>query len=180
MFRDGALVGDHLFAVDATHLWTFDLAKPSALARASLLTGLGTPLAVDRRQSELVLAAGASGLVMVDATNPALPVRSRSVALAGKAFDVQVSGEKAIVAMGAAGIAEVDLGDGVSDNRALVAGRGLQRRRRHARRLRVRRGVQHLQGRRPREREGRLAGVGPERDREGPPRRAREEGHARR
>lgn len=109
MFRDGALVGDHLFAVDATHLWTFDLAKPSALARASLLTGLGTPLAVDRRQSELVLAAGASGLVMVDATNPALPVRSRSIALAGSAFDVQVSGDKAIVAMGAAGIAEVDL-----------------------------------------------------------------------
>lgn len=109
MFRDGAVVGDHLFAVDATHLWTFDLAKPSDLSRASLLTGLGTPLAVDRRGGELVLAAGASGLVMVDATNAAAPTRARSAALAGKAYDVEVRGDTAYVAMGRAGLAEVDL-----------------------------------------------------------------------
>lgn len=110
MFRDGAIMNGHLYAVDATHLWTFDLAKPSDTSRASLVTGLGTPLAVDQRGSELVLAAGTDGLVMVDTTNPGAPRRSRSAALSGKAFDVQVGGDTAYVAMGAAGLAEVDLG----------------------------------------------------------------------
>lgn len=110
MFRDGAIVDDHLFAVDATHLWTFDLARPSELSRASLLTGLGTPLAVDRRGGELVLAAGASGLVTVDVTNAASPTRARSTRLSGKAYDVEVRGDTAYVAMGHAGLAEVDLG----------------------------------------------------------------------
>jgi hypothetical protein len=115
MFRDGAIVSNHLFAVDATHLWTIDLATPNDLSRASLLTGLGTPLAVDKRASanELVLAAGSAGLVMVDATNPAAPTRSRSIELAGKAFDVNVSGDKAYVAMGHQGVAEVDLATAV-------------------------------------------------------------------
>ncbi len=113
MFRDGAMVNGHLFAVDATHLWAIDLAEleqgTSALARASLLTGLGTPLAADTRGNEVVLAAGNAGLVFVDATQPEAPRRSRSLELAGKAYDVQVGGDKAYVAMGRAGIAEVDL-----------------------------------------------------------------------
>jgi len=113
MFRDGAMVNGHLFAVDATHLWTIDLAEleqgTSALARASLLTGLGTPLAADKRGNEVVLAAGSAGLVFVDATQPEAPRRSRSLELAGKAYDVQVGGDKAYVALGRAGIAEVDL-----------------------------------------------------------------------
>ncbi|HVH46307.1 MAG TPA: hypothetical protein VM925_28395, partial [Labilithrix sp.] len=57
----------------------------------------------------LVLASGSDGLVRVDTTNPASPARSRSIALAGKAFDVQVAGDKAYVAMGSSGVAEVDL-----------------------------------------------------------------------
>lgn len=95
MFRDGAAIADHLFAVDASHLWSLDLAKPTGqIARSALLTGLGQPLAVAQRGSELVLAA---------------PVRSRSLSLPGAAFDVQVVGEQAFVAMGSAGLAEIDL-----------------------------------------------------------------------
>ncbi len=109
MFRDGAVSGGHLFAIDATHLWSFDLAQPTESARKSLVTGLGTPLAVAQRGSELVLASGKSGLVMVDVTNPADPRRSRSIELSGGAFDVQVNGDKAIVALGRGGIAEVNL-----------------------------------------------------------------------
>ncbi len=79
MFRDGAAIADHLFAVDASHLWSLDLAKPTGqIARSALLTGLGQPLAVAQRGSELVLAA---------------PVRSRSLSLPGAAFDVQVVGD---------------------------------------------------------------------------------------
>ena len=114
MFRDGAAVNGHLFAIDATHLWTIDLADveqgTTALTRASLLTGLGTPLAAAVHGSEVVLAAGSSGLVLVDASHPEAPRRSRSVELAGNAYDVQVGGDKAYVALGRAGIAEVDLG----------------------------------------------------------------------
>lgn len=109
MFRDGAILDNHLFAVDATHLWSFDVSKADDRARTSLRTGFGTPLAVSTRGSELVMAAGADGLVMVDTTNPASPTRSRSVTLAGKALDVATSGDKAWVAMGSAGLAEVDL-----------------------------------------------------------------------
>ena len=113
MFRDGAMVNGHLFAIDATHLWAIDLANveqgTSALERASLLTGLGTPLAADKRGSEIVLAAGSAGLVLVDAAQPEAPRRSRSLELTGKAYDVQVGGDKAYVALGRAGIAEVDL-----------------------------------------------------------------------
>lgn len=112
MFRDGAIVGGHLFAVDATHLWSLDLAKP-ALDRSALLTGIGQPLAVDKRGSELVMAAGTEGLVLVNAENAANPYRSRSAALAGNAFDVQVTGDKAYVALGSKGIARVDLAAGV-------------------------------------------------------------------
>lgn len=113
MFRDGAMINGHLFAIDATHLWSIDLADveqgTSALSRASLLTGLGTPLAADKRGNEVVLASGSSGLVLVDATDPGAPRRSRSVELAGNAYDVQVGGDKAFVALGRAGIAEVNL-----------------------------------------------------------------------
>ncbi len=113
MFRDGAIVGDHLFAIDATHLWTIDLANveqgTTPLTRASLLTGVGTPLAADKRGNEIVLAAGSAGLVFVDASQPTAPRRSRSLELAGKAYDVQVDGDKAYVALGRSGVAEVDL-----------------------------------------------------------------------
>ena len=110
MLRDGATIGDHLFTVDASHLWSLDLGQPAGqIARSALVTGLGQPLAVDKRGSELVLAAGQEGLVLVDAANAAAPARSRSLALPGAAFDVQVVGDRAFVAMGGAGLAEVDL-----------------------------------------------------------------------
>lgn len=112
MFRDGAIVGGNLFAVDATHLWSLDLAKP-LLDRSALLTGIGQPLAVDKRGTELVMAAGTEGLVLVNAANPGNPYRSRSAALAGNAFDVQVAGDKAYVALGSKGFARVDLASGI-------------------------------------------------------------------
>jgi hypothetical protein len=106
MFRDGAIVGSHMFAVDASHLWSLDLAT---MSRTALLTGIGQPLAVDRRGNELAIAAGREGLVLVDASNATAPARARSLDLPGFAYDVQVVGDTAWVAMGLAGVAEIDL-----------------------------------------------------------------------
>lgn len=106
MFRDGAIVGSHLFAVDASHLWSIDLAT---MSRTALLSGLGQPLAVAKRGNELAIAAGREGLVLVDASNPASPARTRSLDLPGAAYDVQVVGDQAWVAMGHHGIARIDL-----------------------------------------------------------------------
>ncbi|NOU29586.1 MAG: hypothetical protein HOO96_16910 [Polyangiaceae bacterium] len=109
MFRDGAVIGDHLFAVDASHLWSLDLATAGEVHRSALLTGVGQPLAVDRWNQELVLAAGQGGLVLVDPSNPLAPTRSRSLSLPSPAFDLHVQGDDAYVALGAGGVAQVDL-----------------------------------------------------------------------
>src|SRR5205085_4803168 len=44
MFRDGAIVGGHLLAVDGTHLWSLDLSDPTNIARSALASGFGQPL----------------------------------------------------------------------------------------------------------------------------------------
>jgi hypothetical protein len=109
MFRDGALVGGTLFAVDATHLWALDVADPQRAARRALVTGLGQPLGVAAYGDRLLLAAGAAGLVIADVSDPAAPVREDAVALPGPALAVAVDGDTAYVAAGAAGIAVVAL-----------------------------------------------------------------------
>lgn len=109
MFRDGAIVGGHLLAVDATHLWSLDLQDPTKIARSALLTGVGQPLSVQSAGSRLFIAAGLEGLVVVDATNPAAPARSASLDLPYAAFDVALHDSTAYVAMGKAGIAAVDV-----------------------------------------------------------------------
>lgn len=112
MFRDGALVDDALYAVDATHLWSIDMsAAGGALpARKALLSGIGQPLAVAARGTDLVLAAGRAGLLLVDASNAASPTRTSAVALPGDAYDVALDGTStAFVAMGAKGVAVTSL-----------------------------------------------------------------------
>ncbi|MBS2019967.1 MAG: hypothetical protein JST00_44295 [Deltaproteobacteria bacterium] len=109
MFRDGALVGDHLLTVDATHLWSLDLSDPTKIRRSALLTGVGQPLSVQASGSRLFVAAGLEGLVVVDAADPASPARVASLDLPHAAFDVALHGASAYVAMGKAGVAAVDV-----------------------------------------------------------------------
>lgn len=114
MFRDGALFGQTLLAVDATFLWALDLsAQAEGIRRVALVDGIGEPVAAAAHGStELLLAAGAEGLVRVDATSPSAPTRTGRVALPGFAYDVHVEGDTAYVALGKAGIGVVDLSSG--------------------------------------------------------------------
>lgn len=109
MFRDGAQIGDHLFAVDGTHLWSLDTRDPSAPRRDALLAGLGQPIAAGAYGDRLLLASGDEGLVVVDVTDPAAPRRVSALTFDGPALDVHVAGDKAYVAAGNAGIAVVSL-----------------------------------------------------------------------
>lgn len=110
MFRDGALFGTTLLATDATFLWSLDLGQPGAIKRRALVGGLGTPTAAAAYgASTLLLAAGAEGLVRVDATEPMAPTRAGNVTLPGFAYDVHVDGDRAYVALGKAGLGVVDL-----------------------------------------------------------------------
>jgi hypothetical protein len=109
MFRDGALAGNLMYAVDASHLWVLDVTDDNQVAREGLLTGIGQPVAMKQRGTELVIAAGDEGLVLVDVAEPYAPVRRASVALDGPALDVHVDGSKAYVATGDAGIAVIEL-----------------------------------------------------------------------
>ncbi len=113
MFRDGAIVNGHLLAVDGTHLWSLDLAGTERIARASLVTGVGQPLAAQARGASVLLAAGTDGLVVVDASDPAHPTRAASLKLAGPAFDADLRGDSAYVATGKAGVAAVDVSGAV-------------------------------------------------------------------
>ncbi len=109
IMRDGAAIGSHLFAVDASYLWVLDVADPSDMSRASLLAGFGTPLSVGVHGGDIVLAAGEEGLLVVDVSDPRAPFRKAELPLDGPALDVFVEGDRALVAMGNAGVAVVDL-----------------------------------------------------------------------
>jgi hypothetical protein len=110
MFRDGARIGDRVYAVDASHLWVLDAADPTAPKRLGMVGGLGHPLSVGVHAGRLVAAAGSEGLVLMDLSDPIAPKRAATVSLPGPALDVFVEGDRALVAMGAAGVAAVDLG----------------------------------------------------------------------
>lgn len=109
MFRDGAVIGGHLLAVDGTHLWSLDLQDPQRIARAALATGFGQPLAARAQGSKVFLAAGHDGLVIADATDPTNPTRSASLKLPAAAFDLDLRGTSAYLAIGASGIAAVNI-----------------------------------------------------------------------
>lgn len=114
MFRDGAIAGGHLFAVDATHVWSLDLAPLGGATgagpqRRALLGGVGQPLAAAARGSTVALAAGTDGLVLLDASDPARPRRTSSLALPGAAYDVALDGDRAFLAMGEQGVAVTDV-----------------------------------------------------------------------
>jgi hypothetical protein len=113
MFRDGAISGGHLFAVDATHVWSLDLG-PLATGganpiRRALLGGVGQPLAAAARGAMVALAAGEDGLVLLDAADPARPRRASSLELPGAAYDVTLDGPNAFLAMGEKGVAVADV-----------------------------------------------------------------------
>ncbi len=109
MFRDGAQIGDHLFAVDGTHLWSIDTRDPAAPRREALLAGLGQPIAAAVHGGRLLLASGDDGLVVVDVSDPAAPRRVSSLEVGGPALDVHVDGDRAYVAAGDEGLAVIAL-----------------------------------------------------------------------
>jgi len=109
MFRDGARVGDLMYAVDATHLWVLDVADPDGVQRQQLQAGFGEPLAVAQHQGKLLIASGSQGLLQMDLSDPFAPVTNAQIALTGPALDVYVDGDQAFVAHGEGGVAVVDL-----------------------------------------------------------------------
>lgn len=109
IFRDGAQLGDLLYAVDATHLWVLDVADETAVERRAMSAGLGQPLSVASYQGDLIVAAGGEGLLRLDLSDPLAPERSARVELEGPALDVHVEGTTAYVATGSAGLSVVDL-----------------------------------------------------------------------
>lgn len=109
IMRDGALLGDRMFAVDASYLWVIDMSDPTNPTRERLLTGFGEPLAVATHAGRLVVAAGNEGLLIVDVTDPLEPSRLATIELLGPALDVFVDGDAAYVATGKGGVAVVDL-----------------------------------------------------------------------
>lgn len=114
IMRDGARIGDRMYAVDATHLWVLDVTDPTASVRTALLTGFGQPLAAAIHDERLLLAAGAEGLIIADVSSPDAPVRVQTVATDGPALDVFVDGDLAYVATGKAGLVVVRLGETAS------------------------------------------------------------------
>jgi hypothetical protein len=110
MFRDGVLIGDRLFTVDATHLWVLDVHDPAKVVRTSLISGLGRPLAVEEHDGNLIIASGDAGLVAADVSDPLRPELLGRVLLPGPAMGVDVSDGVAYVAAGEAGLSLVDLG----------------------------------------------------------------------
>jgi hypothetical protein len=121
MFRDGALVGSTLYAVDGTHVWVLDVTDQTAPARKLLVSGLGEPIATQALGSRLVIAAGREGLVLVDVSNPLAPELDAQLDLPGFALDVALEGTTAYVALGSAGIAIVDLATSTPSLVAIVA-----------------------------------------------------------
>lgn len=109
MFRDGAVLGDHLYTVDATHLWVLSADDPEAVGRVSLSAGWGRPLSVTANDGSLVIASGEEGLVVANVDEPDRPQVESRLALEGPAMDVYVHGDRAYVASGSAGLSVVDL-----------------------------------------------------------------------
>lgn len=109
MFRDGVVLGSSLYTVDGTNLWALDVTSADSIPRKGLAAGLGTPISIEAHAGHLVIAAGGEGLLVVDVTDPAAPVRTATVELDGPALDVHVDGDRALVAMGEAGMAVIDL-----------------------------------------------------------------------
>lgn len=123
MFRDGALVGNSLLAVDGTFLWSLDLGKPGGIGRGALLGGIGEPVAAAANGAqEIILASGADGLVRIDASTPLAPSVAGRIALPGFAHDVYIEGQKAYVALGKQGLGIVDLATGTLSARIDVPG----------------------------------------------------------
>jgi hypothetical protein len=72
----------------------------------------GLPLDVQRMQwwgNQIIVAAGARGLVVVDASDPAHPIEREILPLGGFAWDLEIAGDLAYVATGDSGIAVVRL-----------------------------------------------------------------------
>lgn len=118
MFRDGVVIGSVLFTIDGTNLWTLDVSDKGSIPRKGLVGGLGTPLAVGAHNGRLVLAAGGEGVIVLDVTVPEAPERIVTLKTEGPALDVVVEGDRALVAMGDAGVGVIDL---LADPPAIVS-----------------------------------------------------------
>lgn len=108
MFRDGTLIDDTLYVVDATRLWVLDV-KQVEPKRLGVVAGLGHPVAIANHGGRLVIASGEAGLVMLEPKLPGVPAPFAALPLPGPALDVFIEGDRAVVAMGKAGLAVIDL-----------------------------------------------------------------------
>jgi hypothetical protein len=108
MFRDGARIQDHLFAVDGTLLWVLDL-EGGFSGRETLVPGLGQPLAVAAWDHTLLVASGEEGLLLLDVSDPTAPVVAHRLALPGPALALHREGNTLYVALGKEGLALVAL-----------------------------------------------------------------------
>jgi hypothetical protein len=110
MLRDGAFLGDTLYAVDGASLWVVDATTPAAPVRRALASGVGQALAVavDALGGVVHVAAGEVGVVTLapNDAGEALEVVD-VVALAGVALDVDVTDGLTLAALGGTGLAVI-------------------------------------------------------------------------
>lgn len=90
-------------------LSVFDIADPTDLSLAGEAMLPAIPQGLALAGSTAYLAAGSSGLLVVDITSPAAPVPVTTLALPGQARSVALAGEYALVAAGSAGVRVVDI-----------------------------------------------------------------------
>jgi hypothetical protein len=95
-------------AFSASATGTVNTFAPAALSFVSIP---GFANSVDVGGDFAFVAAGASGLQIVDVTNRRVPVVAASLGLPGNANDVKLDGTRAYVAAGSAGLHIVDIGD---------------------------------------------------------------------
>ncbi len=110
MFRD-AIVKDQLaLLVDGSLLWAIDLTDPSRPERLSLTRLPGHPKSVALHSSgALFVAAGESGLLTIDVSDPQTPMMTGGRELPEIALDITVVEDTAYVAMGRGGLAVLDV-----------------------------------------------------------------------
>lgn len=109
--RDVAVSGSHAFVADGDRgLTVLDLADPGDISRVANLDTAGDAWAVELSGTRAYVADG-TGLVIVDISDPELPVALGALTLPGESRDLDLAGNTVLVAAGSAGLRLVDVSD---------------------------------------------------------------------